>query len=558
MRQMLMNRRFFSDRPAVATAALLAVLLAFASAAAGSNGQSAKLSVSTLAPAPGATVSGSIPWQASVVNATPTKVTFAIDGTVKWTQTTAPYYYGGTTNGLDTTTLANGSHTLTATAYAKTGRPSTSKVVVNVENVVATTPPAVSTPPSVSGTPQVGQALTSTTGSWTGTSPMTYAYHWLRCTTSGTSCSAVAGATAQSYSPTSADVGSTLRSQVTATNAAGATSSESAPTAAVASATGGDGAPAIYWGAYMNGNPTYTNLYGGTWGDAPWDSNTWSTFNSHTGKKASLVQFGVGAPWEYDFDHFKTAAFDKVVGAGAIPVVSMNTKTVPLASIANGSYDSSIRTWMQEAAAWGHPFFLIFDVEMNGTWEPYSPGHNGNTAADYVAAWRHVHDLAAQAGATNIAWVWCPNVDPNHMFTPYSQLYPGDAYVNWTGLDGYNKGGTNWRSFAQIFGSSYTNLLQLAPSKPIMVSQVASEEIGGSKAAWISDMLTTQLPQNYPQIEAFSWFNWYFNESGTLRNYQIESSTTAQAAFKAGIASSYYLPAGNLGSLPIGQPVPAP
>jgi beta-mannanase len=95
------------------------------------------------------------------------------------------------------------------------------------------------------------------------------------------------------------------------------------------------------------------------------------------------------------------------------------------------------------------------------------------------------------------------------MFTPYSQLYPGSAYVDWTGLDGYNKGGTNWRSFSSIFDSSYKSLLQLAPTKPIMISQIASEEKGGSKAAWITDLLTTQLPR-YPQIKAFSWFNWYF------------------------------------------------
>ena len=343
---------------------------------------------------------------------------------------------------------------------------------------------------------------------------------------------------------------------MTATNNGGLSSSQSTPTATVASATGGGGSSAIYWGAYMNGSPTYSNLYGGTWNDAPWDSNTWSTFESHAGKKASLVQFGVGAPWEHDFNHFK-AAFDKVVSAGEIPVVSMNTKTVPLAQIAGGAYDASIRTWMQEAATWGHPFFVILDVEMNGPWEPYSPGQNGNTAADYVAAWRHVHDLAAQAGATNISWVWCPNVDPSHMFTPYSQLYPGDAYVDWTGLDGYNKGGSNWRSFSTIFDSSYNSLLQLAPSKPIMISQIASNETGGSKAAWITDLLT-QLPQNYPQIKAISWFNWYFNESGTWFDYEIESSATSQAAFKTGIASPYYLAGGGLGSLPLAQPVPLP
>jgi hypothetical protein len=397
--------------------------------------------------------------------------------------------------------------------------------------------------------------LTSSAGSWSGTTPMTYGYQWLRCDLSGGNCAAIAGATAQSYAASTADVGSTLRSQVTATNSAGSDSSQSSPTPSITppTTTGGSG---IYWGAYMNGSPTYTDLYGGTWNDAPWDSNTWSTFESHAGKKDSLVQFGVGSPWLHDFNYFLTP-FNRVVSAGEIPVVSMNTKTTPLRDIALGAYDSSIRTWMQQAAAWGHPFFLIFDVEMNGSWEPYAPGQNGNTAADYVAAWRHVHDIATQSGASNISWVWCPNVDPNNMFTPYAQLYPGDAYVNWTGLDGYNKGGNNWRSFGTIFGSSYSKLLQLAPSKPIMISQVASSEAGGSKAAWIADMLST-LPVNYPQIKAVSWFNWYFNESGTMQPYEIESSATAQDAFKTGIASSYYRAGGNLGSLPSGQPVPIP
>ena len=36
-----------------------------------------------------------------------------------------------------------------------------------------------------------------------------------------------------------------------------------------------------------------------------------------------------------------------------------------------------------------------------------------------------------------------PNVDPNNKYTPYDQLYPGNAYVDWTCLDGYNKDGTN-------------------------------------------------------------------------------------------------------------------
>src|SRR5690349_24021953 len=45
----------------------------------------------------------------------------------------------------------------------------------------------------------------------------------------------------------------------------------------------------------------------------------------------------------------------------------------------------------------------LFDWQMNGDWQfPWSAQLNGNTPADYIAAWRHVHDLFAQAGATNV------------------------------------------------------------------------------------------------------------------------------------------------------------
>ena len=162
-------------------------------------------------------------------------------------------------------------------------------------------------------------------------------------------------------------------------------------------------------------------------------------------------------------------------------LVGMLTGTVPLKDIASGKYDTQLKTWLQQAAAWGHPFFLLLDPEMNGTWASYSPGKNGNTAADFVNMWRHFHDLAVQAGATNITWVWCPNVDPAGLYTPYSQLYPGDAYVDWTGFNGFNKDGKS--SFSWLFGSSYNTLRQIAPTKPILISETGAEETVGNKAS---------------------------------------------------------------------------
>jgi hypothetical protein len=401
--------------------------------------------------------------------------------------------------------------------------------------------------PVVSGTAKVGQVLSSSAGSWAGTTPMTYSYQWWRCNSSGGSCVSISGATGSSYVVGSGDLGSTLRSRVTASNTAGSASALSMQTAVVVSGSG-SASSSIYWGALMDGS-TYSYLYGGSWGNAPWDANTWNKFESNAGKKTSIEHWSESSPWAHDFTYFKST-YDLVQNRGDLNLVDMSSGSVPLRDIANGLYDSSLKTWAQQAAAWGHPFFLRFDSEMNGNWEPYSPGVNGNTAADFVNAWKRFHDLANQAGATNITWVWCPNRESG-VTSPLEQLYPGDTYVDWTGIDGFNKNTSVWSSFSSVFSPTYNHLLQLAPTKPIMIAEVSSQETGGSKASWITDALSTQLPTYFPRVEAFVWFNWRIYQNSTWNSFEIESSASSQQAFHNGIASSYYAPGGSFGNLPL-------
>src|SRR5262249_59939423 len=76
-----------------------------------------------------------------------------------------------------------------------------------------------------------------------------------------------------------------------------------------------------------------------------------------------------------------------------------------------GTYDSYITSFATAAKNWGHPFFLDFNAEMNGSWSPWGVLANGNTGADFVPAWRHVHDIFSKVGASNVSWVWCPNIE---------------------------------------------------------------------------------------------------------------------------------------------------
>jgi hypothetical protein len=109
-------------------------------------------------------------------------------------------------------------------------------ISVDGADTAPVSPPANSLAPTISGTPQEGRTLTASTGNWTGTQPITYAYQWRRCDSSGANCTDIVGATGASYAAATPDVGRTLVVAVTATNSAGSATARSAATGVVQSA----------------------------------------------------------------------------------------------------------------------------------------------------------------------------------------------------------------------------------------------------------------------------------------------------------------------------------
>lgn len=305
----------------------------------------------------------------------------------------------------------------------------------------------------------------------------------------------------------------------------------------------------IYWGAWIEGDQTYSHLYGGSWGNAPWDSRTWKTYEQHTGKSPSIVHWGVGTFWDEGFSKW-VDPLNLVRRAGALNLLDVDTESVSLRAIASGAKDSAIRTWAQNARAYGHPFFLRLDWEMNGYWFPWGTSSSSqNTPAAFVAAWRHIHNIFTSQGARNVTWVWCPNIQ-NRGSRPYARLYPGAAYVDWTCLDGYNKT-VRSKSFTDIYRKSYRAVLRVAPTKPIMLGEIGSLEYRpGVKANWISNMLSV-LPTSFPKIKAMVWFNWRIDG----KDWEIESSASSQRAFATGLASPYYATASSFSVPPRRKPI---
>jgi hypothetical protein len=89
--------------------------------------------------------------------------------------------------------------------------------------------PANTGPPTISGAAVKGNTLSATSGSWSGTAPITFAYSWRRCDSNGADCAAIGGATAATYTIGDSDVDRRLRVEVTATNGDGTAAALSAP-----------------------------------------------------------------------------------------------------------------------------------------------------------------------------------------------------------------------------------------------------------------------------------------------------------------------------------------
>jgi hypothetical protein len=297
----------------------------------------------------------------------------------------------------------------------------------------------------------------------------------------------------------------------------------------------------IYWGAWIG-----SQLTGG---EPPWDMSAVNHFSGMVGKGLSLLEFA--SPFAdcsrtpCDFYRFPAYEMQTIRDYGAIPFFSWGSQSTPasldqpnfqLADIASGAYDSYIREVAEGARAWGHPFFLRFNWEMNGSWFTWGKNANGNRPGEYVAAWRHVHDIFTQVGATNATWVWCPYVRATPKLGPLAPYYPGDSYVDWTCLDGYNWGENSinpmpWTSFDEIFGASYHAIVdKLAPDKPLLLGEMASNGSPRAKARWIDDMFKV-LRTKYRRIRGLIWFEQI--DRGV--QWPLETAPAVTKAFSSGI-----------------------
>ncbi len=221
----------------------------------------------------------------------------------------------------------------------------------------------------------------------------------------------------------------------------------------------------------------------------------------------------------------------------AVPLITWEPWTLAgqgfaLRAIARGRYDSYARQAAKRAAAWEGPILLRFAHEMNGDWFPW--GTSDNTPRIYKTAWRHLVQIFRSAGAENVEWVWTPNVDGGDQY-PFRGFFPGNRWVDWVGLDGFNWARRGeWQSFTELFGSSYETLAGIT-SRPMLIAETGSSQSGGDKAAWVTSALKQELPR-FARIRAVVWFS---DPVGEV-DFRVDSSPASLKAFRSAVASPRY------------------
>jgi hypothetical protein len=270
--------------------------------------------------------------------------------------------------------------------------------------------------------------------------------------------------------------------------------------------------------------------------DVPVRIEPLASLESRTGQLAQVAHFFLGVPAE----PFATRSAQNAAAMGATPMITLefwdyheatcDQPQYSLKRISAGVYDDYLRQFARDASNFDGAVWLRPMHEMNGSWYPWCGTVNGNQPADFVAAWRHIYDVFRDQGADNVKFVWCPeaNSSPNTAQNAIASYWPGDGYVDFVALDGYNADGHGaWRSFDSIFGSGYAAVTKLT-DKPLFIAETGCTATGGDKAAWIRDMFR-RLPSAFPRVDGVVWF-----DALKEHDWRIESSADALAAFRQG------------------------
>lgn len=265
-----------------------------------------------------------------------------------------------------------------------------------------------------------------------------------------------------------------------------------------------------YLGAWVNPDKA-TGVDGNTGAPGSNEIAQLPAFKSSIGKSVAILHVWTG---------FNTAVpvstLDAISQNGSIPLIDWGCSSVT--AISSGSDDSTINSYADALKSYGKPVFLRWYWEMNQMngegGQPAGSNCGGyNNGPAFIAAWQHIYNLFKADGASNVAFVWCPGYSGGN----FSEYYPGNNYVDWIGVDRYERTTNNQPllSFSDMFSQYYNQWL--GNNKPIMVAETAA--MGGANQLQYLSSIKAEAPQ-FPDIKAVV----YFDSVGPAGNWSLQGN----------------------------------
>ncbi|MFA5337308.1 MAG: glycosyl hydrolase [Candidatus Omnitrophota bacterium] len=275
-------------------------------------------------------------------------------------------------------------------------------------------------------------------------------------------------------------------------------------------------------GAFLADNPTVEDI---------------RNFKSAYGKKPFFVMVFIG--WE---NLVREETIKSVYREGCVMVVTWEpwnaatAEAIDYDKVLSGGYDDYIASFAKQIKSIPGAVFIRFAHEMNGNWYPWSGVKIGKQK--YITLYRYIKDKFDALGVTNAKWIFSINCEdvPGGNANHYLLYYPGDEYVDYVGIDGYNWGDTKpwskWMSFKEIFFGRYEEIIQKI-KKPVIITEFSSTSSGGDKAIWIAQALKSI--KDMKAVRGFILFN---RDKET--DWSFSADTPAGRILKRQLQNSYF------------------
>lgn len=282
------------------------------------------------------------------------------------------------------------------------------------------------------------------------------------------------------------------------------------------------------------------------------------SFEDQTGTQVQIVD--IYLDWSTSFAEVESSV-EHVQRSGAMAQLTWEAHGLTTKDIADGSkqvtlnngttmsvgayLDSFGARACQTAQETGTPILVRPLHEMNGDWFSWGiayrteDGTQPNTNESYKAAWQRIHAAFTEdCSDDEVRFVWAVNHNSGGTDAGFTGTYPGDAYVDYLGVDGYNwgsKASWGWQPFDEIMAPAYCAVTEVS-DKPVLLAEWGSVEAGGDKAAWIEDAFTT-IHEDYPRIRGMVWLDTKKHEeqTGETMDWRVDSSPEALEAYSQSV-----------------------